>query len=462
MKKIFDTFRDGIVVLDRDLRVVYANRAFVEFCRMPAEDIVGRRCADVVAEEGLMGGGGECPYAEVLLSGRTVTRVLKGSRADGWGRYLEVEAQAVRGERDDVVQVLLIVRDITEKAKAEEILKRYAEGLAIQYELSTLFLDAGDLMAAIDGAVRMIGSYYDADLTQVFFPTDDGTALRLVAGGGWEKGAVGSFTMPPSKRDQAGFTFVENCPAIVKDYTREDRFDRSPLAVSHGVGAAMTVPMVADERIVGVMGLLYRAPRDIDTGELWYLNVVANSLAVYIEKERYIEKLGRSEAFLASVLEGIGEGLIVVDRDFRILSANKSYAAALGVSRESVVGRRCYEISHDRTEPCEGGEEDCTVQRVFETGQQHQALHAHTDGEGRVRYVETKGYPVVDSSGHLVAAVETVLDVTDQLRLKKDLEKRVAELEDFYEMAVGRELRMIELKEEIDSLRERLGRSPRT
>jgi two-component system CheB/CheR fusion protein len=79
-----------------------------------------------------------------------------------------------------------------------------------------------------------------------------------------------------------------------------------------------------------------------------------------------------------------------------------------------------------------------------------------------VRYVETKGYPVVDSSGHLVAAVETVLDVTDQLRLKKDLEKRVAELEDFYEMAVGRELRMIELKEEIDSLRERLGRSPRT
>jgi hypothetical protein len=36
---------------------------------------------------------------------------------------------------------------------------------------------------------------------------------------------------------------------------------------------------------------------------------------------------------------------------------------------------------------------------------------------------------------------------------KEELEKRVKELEEFYNMAVGRELRMIELKKEIESLK---------
>lgn len=39
---------------------------------------------------------------------------------------------------------------------------------------------------------------------------------------------------------------------------------------------------------------------------------------------------------------------------------------------------------------------------------------------------------------------------------ERELKKRIAELEDFYDMAVGRELRMIELKQEIESLKEEL------
>lgn len=39
---------------------------------------------------------------------------------------------------------------------------------------------------------------------------------------------------------------------------------------------------------------------------------------------------------------------------------------------------------------------------------------------------------------------------------ERELKKRIAELEEFYNIAVGRELRMIELKEEIKSLKEEL------
>jgi methyl-accepting chemotaxis protein len=48
-------------------------------------------------------------------------------------------------------------------------------------------------------------------------------------------------------------------------------------------------------------------------------------------------------------------------------------------------------------------------------------------------------------------------NANEQLRQREEeLKKRVKELEEFYDMAVGRELRMIELKEEIESLKKEL------
>jgi methyl-accepting chemotaxis protein len=47
----------------------------------------------------------------------------------------------------------------------------------------------------------------------------------------------------------------------------------------------------------------------------------------------------------------------------------------------------------------------------------------------------------------------------EQLRQREEeLKKRVKDLEEFYDMAVGREIRMIELKEEIESLKKELGK----
>jgi PAS domain S-box-containing protein len=47
-------------------------------------------------------------------------------------------------------------------------------------------------------------------------------------------------------------------------------------------------------------------------------------------------------------------------------------------------------------------------------------------------------------------------DITDRKKAEEEIHQRVKELEDFYTMAVGRELRMMELKEQIESLKEEL------
>jgi PAS domain S-box-containing protein len=50
----------------------------------------------------------------------------------------------------------------------------------------------------------------------------------------------------------------------------------------------------------------------------------------------------------------------------------------------------------------------------------------------------------------------TVRDITERRKAEQEIEKRINDLEDFYDMAVGRELRMIELKEKIRELEEEL------
>ncbi|HDZ00289.1 MAG TPA: hypothetical protein ENH52_02340 [Nitrospirae bacterium] len=72
-------------------------------------------------------------------------------------------------------------------------------------------------------------------------------------------------------------------------------------------------------------------------------------------------------------------------------------------------------------------------------------------------------YSILDDKGKFLHTIIIATDITDlkitQKRLlqsEKELKNRVKELEDFYDMAVGRELKMKELKSEIAKLNKRL------
>jgi PAS domain S-box-containing protein len=339
----------------------------------------------------------------------------------------------------------------------EEVLERYAEGLTVLYELSSVFLTRGALEEALTTALSLIADHYGADLTEVLVPGEDGASLVFLAGTGWEDRAAGSVSRARTD-DPAGFALLQGCPAIVSDFSGESAFLPSPLYERHGVSSGISVPMAAGERVAGVLTILYRQPRHIETAELWYLNAVANAVAVFIKKETARRRFEESELFLSSVLEAIGDGVVVVDREMRILSANSGYLSSAQIDIPEVRGRRCYEVSRLSAVPCYERGESCIVREVFDAGKPRSALQTRTDRAGRPVHLQVHAYPVTDATGAVVATVQTIMDVTEKVHLEKDLDKRVRELEEFYDMAVGRELRMIELKEEVERLQGELAR----
>jgi uncharacterized protein YdcH (DUF465 family) len=79
--------------------------------------------------------------------------------------------------------------------------------------------------------------------------------------------------------------------------------------------------------------------------------------------------------------------------------------------------------------------------------------------DGRWLYVTH--LPVFDEKGEFLNTVITATDITELKRIEQsltesrgELKERIDELENFYEMAVNRELKMIELKKEIIRLKD--------
>jgi len=129
----------------------------------------------------------------------------------------------------------------------------------------------------------------------------------------------------------------------------------------------------------------------------------------------------QAEKFIKNILESVGEGFIVIDNQYRILSANRAFCEYVKRPLEEVTGRRCYEVSHYVNKPCYEQGEECPVRYTFETGDPHTVIHTHYDKDGKPSYVEIRAYPMKNESGETISVIELVNDITEKRKLESQL-----------------------------------------
>jgi PAS domain S-box-containing protein len=140
------------------------------------------------------------------------------------------------------------------------------------------------------------------------------------------------------------------------------------------------------------------------------------------ERKRAEDALKKSEAFVKNILASVDEGFIVLDRDFRIISANDAYLRMVEKSEGEVIGSKCHQLAHGRSEMCINIDEDCPVRKTFNTGKSYISNHVHLH-KGESIYVETKSYPVRNSEGEITSVILTITDVTEKRKLEEELVK---------------------------------------
>jgi diguanylate cyclase (GGDEF)-like protein/PAS domain S-box-containing protein len=131
------------------------------------------------------------------------------------------------------------------------------------------------------------------------------------------------------------------------------------------------------------------------------------------EPRRVREELIKSEREKAFILNNLSEHVIYHDLSGNMLWVNKAAADSVAKKQGDLVGKKCYQVWHNRETYCVG----CPVIRAKATGLNQESEIVSPDG--RVWLV--KGCPVKDAKGNMTAIVETALEITKRKNAESSL-----------------------------------------
>jgi PAS domain S-box-containing protein len=148
-----------------------------------------------------------------------------------------------------------------------------------------------------------------------------------------------------------------------------------------------------------------------------------------------IAEVQHQEAQLSSVMNSLDDGLVVLDRDARVVACNTSFSRRVNVSPEKIQASRCHEIVWGSL-PCCGPDREgheCPVSRCVATGQVQRTIFRVPGPAGELaRVEEVYASPVIDRKGEVVQVVELWRDIT--ARVKE--EEHLAEIERLVSLGV--------------------------
>jgi PAS domain S-box-containing protein len=170
------------------------------------------------------------------------------------------------------------------------------------------------------------------------------------------------------------------------------------------------------------------------------------------EQKKAKDLLVESETKYKAIFNGAVEGIIAADletRQFRY--ANSSICRMFGYTEEEFSRLGVADIHPKESLDYVLGEFKAQAQgeKILSTGLP--CLRK----DGILFYANVNASPIVLEGRRCVLGFFT--DVTEYRKMEKDLQKKMEMLESFNKIATGRELRMIELKKEINALSQRLG-----
>ncbi len=135
-----------------------------------------------------------------------------------------------------------------------------------------------------------------------------------------------------------------------------------------------------------------------------------------------IAEVKEREQRMSGVLNSLDDGLIVLDRSFRVVAANRSISRRLCAYPETLHGRNCRDaIGHAL--PCRD-DEVCPTARCLSTGRLQRAVY-ELPADGGARVHEVYASPVLADDGSVAQVVEVWRDITERVRE----EERLAEIE---------------------------------
>jgi len=152
------------------------------------------------------------------------------------------------------------------------------------------------------------------------------------------------------------------------------------------------------------------------------------------------EALWESQRFLQTVVDAVPEMMLVIDRDYRVVLANRTAKTFCGSEDPVAAGMKCHQVTRRCDDPCAAPADPCPLEQVVATGEPVSVVHVYRDARGDETFMEINAAPIFDGRGEVVQMIESCRDVTERMRsdealraahdeLEQKVQQRTAELE---------------------------------
>jgi PAS domain S-box-containing protein len=393
---------DAVFVSDLEGKILQANDAVFALLGFRPDELIEQSLSRIISPDETR--EFLAALREVVERGVTRNARLNPRSASGEVIPTTLNASALRDADGKVIGGIGILRDMRELDKA----RAYAESL-IKNAPDPVFVSdlEGKILQANDAVSALLGFRPDELLEQ----------------------SLSRFISPEETRE---FTAALR-EVVARGVTRNARLN--PRSASGEVipttlnASALRNP---DGRVIGAIGIL-----------------------------RDMRELDKARAYAESLIKNAPDPVFVSDLEGKILQANDAVFALLGFRPDELIEQSLSRI----ISPEETRGFLAALREVVERGVTRNARLNPRSASGEVIPTTLNASALRDPDGKVIGAIGILRDmreyeqvVCDLEKSKGELQEKILDLEKFEEVVVGRELKMIALEKELESLQKEAGR----
>ncbi len=248
----------------------------------------------------------------------------------------------------------------------------------------------------------------------------EGDVLKVKSFSGSASDMVDEADVPLGK-GVAGWVAKEGRSMLVEDVSKMPEDLAVPLMAQK---TAISVPLKTEEGVIGTLGLYDKLDErgaiiPFSTDDLAVVEGFASISSIAFHKARMRELRARSEARVEEargrmnvLFESVQTGIITLDENYRITSANKYFESMMDIKLEDIIGANAVELFHDKGGICP----HCAAKATFETG----GYNSITQSSG-LNFAELSSYPIASEGGHVAEAVVFVQDITERVLYEEEI-----------------------------------------
>jgi len=202
------------------------------------------------------------------------------------------------------------------------------------------------------------------------------------------------------------------------------------------IRSLLCLPLSEEEKTIGVLNLSHSKPEFFDPDSENTLTFVAERVSRILTSHRLHQRLRESEEHYRLVAEHAGDGIFVLNRQGRVVSANPAIERMTGVS-STALNLEQYDWQskvHDEDRESFASHlaavVDCQLQGTIE--------YRRLDTSGAVHHFEQHSSPLLSPEGHVKGAVCVVRDRTEYRKAEEAKQELTVQLRQAQKMeAVG-------------------------